>query len=324
MSDAKLLAGTGLPAAKRTPRSRLLASFGRGNASSARPRASTGSPLVNVLIAGEEEVSNVNIKVELQEIDGFPPEVPSNSPVVDVEATSTSASGPDLNAEPFLNDVKSNREVHIVNKPMPALFRKGTHGQQDTRERFDSRAFDSSIYQQLGTSGPPDNQAIRTRRTQTSSASSEEQRRYIHANPMIHLVHNRSDSWHDEKAKEIQERGGRKAWFGKVIERLRWLRIQRVASRSLALDHERPTPEPWSYNRPLDFGHVPESQLPEYVLRNENWRKACAWHREMHQARKNLHHQRKANRLCAVRDSEQKTQQFYQNILQSIQTGSET
>jgi hypothetical protein len=39
-------------------------------------------------------------------------------------------------------------------------------------------------------------------------------------------------------------------------------------------------PEPRAAKKVLDFGDVPEEELPDYVRSNPAWLKACAWFRE--------------------------------------------
>ncbi|EFY93849.1 hypothetical protein MAC_00340 [Metarhizium acridum CQMa 102] len=150
--------------------------------------------------------------------------------------------------------------------------------------QFDSSAFDTALYQQPDATPPPAGVVIGPR-IENKPASSEGQRMYIYANPAVHGMHNRSEAWHEKKALEIQARGGRKFWFGKVSARLRWLQRKRIGS-SKAQDvncdqmPERPNPEPGAYRRPLDFGDVPESKLPEKVRQNPDWLKACEWFRQ--------------------------------------------
>lgn len=175
---------------------------------------------------------------------------------------------------------------------------------------FDTAAFDAVIYQQPAAMKPPPGVSVPARpQTRPSPSFGEDRRLYIHANPAIHLCHNRSEEWHREKALEIQARGGRKAWFGKVIERQRWLRAQQQQRRAST------TPHPWSYSWPLDFGEVPEAQLLEDVQQNIGWLKACAWHRETER--------RRVLRRRESRMSEVETQQFYRNVMAGISPTSE-
>ncbi|KAM0256300.1 hypothetical protein ACHAQJ_005065 [Trichoderma viride] len=173
---------------------------------------------------------------------------------------------------------------------------------QDTAEErskgkvhvFDSEAFDTMIYRQ-SMLRPPQGvslQAPARPKTPVQKPFVEHQRRYLPVDPAIHLPYNRSEEWYKQKALEIQARGGRKAWFGKVIERRRWLRAKEKAEedeRNMAkASNQKPLrmdPQPWSYNRVLDFGDVPPEELPEDVLQDPAWIKACAWHRENHAKR---------------------------------------
>ncbi|KAL6873257.1 hypothetical protein HDV57DRAFT_246202 [Trichoderma longibrachiatum] len=157
------------------------------------------------------------------------------------------------------------------------------------RHAFDSEAFDAMIYRQSSLHPPPGvpSQPATRPKTPTKVPSAGVQRQYLAVNPTIHMVHNRSDAWHKQKALEIQARGGRKAWFGKVIERRRWMRANERAKeeeqKAVKTSNKKPKradPQPWSYDRIMDFGDVPEEELPEDVLQNPAWVKACAWHRE--------------------------------------------
>ncbi|KHN96917.1 uncharacterized protein MAM_05026 [Metarhizium album ARSEF 1941] len=149
--------------------------------------------------------------------------------------------------------------------------------------RFDPSAFDTAIYQQPGAAPPPAGVVIGPR-IECRSAS-EDQGRYMYANPAIHGMHNRSEAWHEKMALEIQSRGGRKFWLGKVAPRLRWLRRERTESFKVkgVTGNQMPRrsdPEPQGYRRPLDFGDVPELELPEKVRQNPDWVKACEWMRQ--------------------------------------------
>ncbi|KAL7915268.1 hypothetical protein GGI35DRAFT_474951 [Trichoderma velutinum] len=150
---------------------------------------------------------------------------------------------------------------------------------------FDSEAFDTMIYRQSMLRPPAgvSVQALPRPKTPVQQSSIEDQRQYLAINPAIHFSYNRSEEWYKEKALAIQARRGRKAWFGKVIERRRWLRAKEKAEDERNAATQKPTridPQPWSYDRIIDFGDVPEEELPEDVLQNPAWVKACAWHRE--------------------------------------------
>ncbi|EHK45075.1 hypothetical protein TRIATDRAFT_88018 [Trichoderma atroviride IMI 206040] len=165
---------------------------------------------------------------------------------------------------------------------------------KDKARVFDSDAFDAMIYRQSTLRPPPGvaSQAPARPKTPVKKPPVEYRRQYLPINPAIHLPIKRSEEWHTKKALEIQARGRRKAWFGKVIERRRWLRAKEKAEedeRSAAKEpNQKPLridPQPWSYNRVIDFGDVPHEELPEDVLQNPAWAKACAWHRENHAKR---------------------------------------
>ncbi|KAL6701092.1 hypothetical protein J3F84DRAFT_392758 [Trichoderma pleuroticola] len=150
---------------------------------------------------------------------------------------------------------------------------------------FDSEAFDAMIYRQSTLRPPPgvSVQAPPRPKTPVQQSSIEDQGQYLAINPAIHYPYNRSEEWYKEKALAIQARRGRKAWFGKVIERRRWLRAKERAEDERNAATQKPTrvdPQPWSYDRIIDFGDVAEEELPEDVLQNPAWVKACAWHRE--------------------------------------------
>lgn len=153
---------------------------------------------------------------------------------------------------------------------------------------FDSNAFDGAIYQQSGAAPPPAGVMV-TRRTADDHATQgvQQQRGFVHANPAIHLMHNRPKSWFLRKNAEIRARGNRKRWFGRVGARLRFIRFWKRKEESKRKDAlrrgqlpEQIDPQPRTFSRPLDFGLVPESELPEEVLQNSGWKKACAFFRE--------------------------------------------
>ncbi|KAK5987184.1 hypothetical protein PT974_11305 [Cladobotryum mycophilum] len=188
--------------------------------------------------------------------------------------------------------------------------------------KFDSVAFDTMIYRQSSLEPPPGITVLANRQHRRHSSSAvtyEDERMYLPINPVIHRPHNRSDEWHKEKALEIQARPGRKYWFGRVAERERWLRVKemekerKIASakgqRALRRD-----PQPWTYVRPIDFGDVPEDQLPEDVLQNPAWAKACVWHRET--KTNSLRRQR------AMQSIQQQVMDQFQNVMKDVENGS--
>ncbi|KAM5352407.1 hypothetical protein ACJ41O_005130 [Fusarium nematophilum] len=152
--------------------------------------------------------------------------------------------------------------------------------------KFDSAAFDAFIYQQSDLR-PPAGVFLRPLLPRNATASSEEPRLYLPVNPAIHRLHNRSEDWYKKKCQEIENRPGRKAWFGKVLERQRWLRAKeaklekaRQMARMAGTTAPYKEPQPRGHKQILDFGDVPEEELPEDVRNNAAWLKACAWHRE--------------------------------------------
>ncbi|KAF7550993.1 hypothetical protein G7Z17_g5325 [Cylindrodendrum hubeiense] len=206
---------------------------------------------------------------------------------------------------------------------------------------FDSKAFDALIYQQTGSTSPS-GVSVPTRSPKKVMMMKEDDRLALHVNPAIHGMHNRSEEWYQKKAKEIESRGGRKAWFGKVLERQRFVRSaeaeaekehQRVL-RTGAMPPRR-DPQPWMYKKPLDFGDIPEKDLPEDVKKNKAWLKACAWHRETNNQSRQRHvHVRRiakeakqhanvqrtakeAKRHALVQGATEETNRFYMDALKS-------
>ncbi|RDA86274.1 hypothetical protein CP532_5691 [Ophiocordyceps camponoti-leonardi (nom. inval.)] len=172
-------------------------------------------------------------------------------------------------------------------------------------KKFEAAAFDAGIYSQAGAVKPPAGVSIQPPQKARPSCP-ENDRVYVHANPAIHRSHNRSEAWHEEKAREIKDRGGRKAWSGKVVKRIQWTTHVKE-SRSKEKDERRTTPQPRTFSRPLDFGDVPESKLPDDVRKNPAWLKACEWFRNVKQLQ-DLREQ-------AARRSEFETRQFYGNVV---------
>ncbi|EEU45485.1 uncharacterized protein NECHADRAFT_80439 [Fusarium vanettenii 77-13-4] len=134
---------------------------------------------------------------------------------------------------------------------------------------------------------PPPGVVIPSRKTRKAKASSEEPRLFLPVNPAIHRMHNRSEDWYKKKCQEIKHRPRRKAWFGKVLERQRWLNAREAKldeeceqARLAGEDPPFRSPQPRTHKRILDFGDVPEEELPDDVRNNPAWLKACAWHRE--------------------------------------------
>ncbi|OHE99093.1 hypothetical protein CORC01_05586 [Colletotrichum orchidophilum] len=158
---------------------------------------------------------------------------------------------------------------------------------------FDSAKFDAMIYGQTDASRPPIGvfalAAPIANSKRASSSSGDDGRFHMKLDPRIHWPHHRSSQWYNSKMEEIKARGGRKANFGKAAKRMRQQRLaeerQEVEER-LAVSQGEPwrlnkSPQPWSHHRPMDFGDVPEEELPVYVRKNEEWMRAVAWMRKM-------------------------------------------
>ncbi|PNP80760.1 hypothetical protein FNYG_05888 [Fusarium nygamai] len=151
---------------------------------------------------------------------------------------------------------------------------------------FDSEAFDSLIYRQSSLQPPP-HVTVSSRIVKYHPLYGDQKPLYLPVNPAIHHMHKRSRAWYRKKCDEIRRRPKRKEWFGKVVERQRWLQALEVKNqekiKQAQQDGTTPPyipPEPRGVKRILDFGDLPEEELPEYVRSNPAWLKACAWFRE--------------------------------------------
>ncbi|KAG6076859.1 hypothetical protein E4U16_002546 [Claviceps sp. LM84 group G4] len=169
---------------------------------------------------------------------------------------------------------------------------------------------DAAIYGQPGAARPPSGVQVPRRHSRPNKSRPEEKRLYIYANPAIHLMHRKSAAWYERKVSEIECRPGRKYWFGDVSGRLRWLQ---ACAEEREQEHERERKaregprkgkgktvlpqrrdaQPWVCSRALDFGDVPEHELPDYVQQNPAWLKACEFFRQAQERRE-----------AALRDSE--------------------
>ncbi|KAJ3463024.1 hypothetical protein MRS44_007810 [Fusarium solani] len=181
---------------------------------------------------------------------------------------------------------------------------------------FDSAAFDACIYRQSDLRPPP-GVVIPSRQTRKAKASSEEPRLFLPVNPAIHRMHNRSEDWYKKKCQEIKRRPRRKAWFGKVLQRQRWLNAREAKldeeceqARLAGKDPPFRPPQPRTHKRILDFGDVPEEELPDDVRNNPAWLKACAWHRET--MNKALQRQHQVNKTT------EETQRFFMEAFSEL------
>ncbi|KAK2593994.1 hypothetical protein QQS21_008306 [Conoideocrella luteorostrata] len=157
---------------------------------------------------------------------------------------------------------------------------------------FDSTAFDVAIYQQTGAVRPPPEVVIGAKIIKRPISPRKDERRYIHVNPAIHQMHNGSRVWYERKTREIQARRNRKCWFGKVAARLRWLQKNKIRDQTMRREvvrngeiPKRLDPQPRTYSRLLDIGHVSESELPEHVRQNPEWFRGYKILRQNHQER---------------------------------------
>ncbi|KAG5998975.1 hypothetical protein E4U43_002338 [Claviceps pusilla] len=209
-----------------------------------------------------------------------------------------------------------NRSASVTG--LSKRLRESGHGAE-----HDHLDLDAAIYGQPGAAPPPPevNLCIQS---PCNMESQNEQRRFIHANPAIHLMHNRSDTWHARKASEIESRGGRKFWFGNVAGRLRWSRANREellppregdseeGTNGNGINEGVPQPRRRDAKsnvqpRALDFGDIPEEELPDYVQQNPAWLKACEFFRQTKE--------RREARMRASKVCEQETQDFFDKVI---------
>ncbi|KAF5019144.1 hypothetical protein F66182_8849 [Fusarium sp. NRRL 66182] len=194
----------------------------------------------------------------------------------------------------------SDEQVSSPTKTVLLPFRAKAEAQRkEILARFDSAAFDSFIYQQSDLRPPAGVNVSRVVRN--VPALNQGPQLFLPVNPAIHKMHKRSQAWYKQKCEEIRRRPGRKAWFGKVHARKRWiyameakLEREREQARLAGTVPPYKPPEPRGVKRILDFGDVPEEELPDYVRSNPAWLKACAWHRESHNQA--ILHQRRVDR----------------------------
>ncbi|KAL0777895.1 hypothetical protein CaCOL14_005548 [Colletotrichum acutatum] len=153
---------------------------------------------------------------------------------------------------------------------------------------FEFTKFDAMIYSQPDATRPPLGVYTLAAPIETSKGASppgaDDGHFHMKLDPRIHWPHNRSDQWYTSKMEEIKARGGRKANFGKAAKRMRQ---QRLAEERQEEEDKLVVagggPRPWSHHRHMDFGDVPEDELPIYVRRNEEWVRGAAWMRKMHE-----------------------------------------
>ncbi|KAF5651332.1 hypothetical protein F52700_53 [Fusarium sp. NRRL 52700] len=193
----------------------------------------------------------------------------------------------EIDDEVNMADVSDIDEEAKPAKPVPLSSRaKAEARKKRLLVEFDSEAFDSLIYRQSSLQPPP-HVTVSSRIVKYRPVYGDQKPLYLPVNPAIHHMHKRSRAWYRKKCDEIRRRPKRKEWFGKVVERQRWLQALEVKKqekiKQAQQDGTTPPyipPEPRGVKRILDFGDLPEEELPEYVRSNPAWLKACAWFRE--------------------------------------------
>lgn len=198
-----------------------------------------------------------------------------------------------------ISDSADGTRAQAIQAALLSLRAKADTDEEKPLATFDPVAFDSIIYRQSRLRPPP-GVRLSSRIVKNGSASRKSERVYLPVNPAIHKMHKRSQHWHKQKCEEIKRRPSRKAWFGKVEARLRWLRAEEERleqSRQNAQDDGTmppfEPPEPRCFKQILDFGDVPEKELPEHVRNDPAWLKACAWLRKCEDQ---ATHQRQVNK----------------------------
>lgn len=122
---------------------------------------------------------------------------------------------------------------------------------------------------------------------------------HIHMDPRIHWTHQRSDEWHRKKQEEIRFRPTRKENHGRAAKRMQETRQRKaLVSRSIPTMSAQSDTSTRGFGRPMDFGDVPEAELPEMVKSNPDWLRATAWmrkcRRDLMETRKEIEKRKKA------------------------------
>lgn len=179
----------------------------------------------------------------------------------------------------------------------PGLFSRKPRAPGDS---LDEEEFDSLIYGQTGASNPPLKSLFDRRNpmnprgepgVSTGSARHAGPCLHIRMDPRIHWTHPRSEEWHRRKQNEIRIRGTRKENFGKAAQRMQAKRLRdTLISKALPAAPATNDPGCSGFGRPVDFGDVPEAELPEMVKSNPEWLRAAAWMRKCR--RKSLERQK--------------------------------
>lgn len=216
--------------------------------------------------------------------------------------------------------INKRHELHLVNRP--AAMRKQSVA-APKKKPFDSHAFDVMIYSQSQQTPPRGVVLPRQARLRniTPRITPLDDMIYVAANPAIHKPVQRSEKWQREKTREIRARPNRKRWFGKLAERTRWLRDKRVEDETKRRPQTRGSvgrtlrrdPEPASYNRVMDYGDVPEHQLPRDVQQHSSWLKACEWFRANREEDRIAYAEHMAARVQEEATSREEEEQAYRD-----------
>lgn len=167
-------------------------------------------------------------------------------------------------------------------------------------ETLGDEEFDSLIYGQTDTSKPSlkslfDRRNPSNPRGESSVSAGSAGRAgpclHIRMDPKIHWTHPQSEEWHRRKQEEIRFRGTRKENCGKAAQRMHAKRLRdTLISRASPATPAANDTGSSGFGRPMDFGDVPEAELPEMVKSNPEWLKAAAWMRKCR--RKSLERQK--------------------------------
>ncbi|KAG6004131.1 hypothetical protein E4U21_001402 [Claviceps maximensis] len=199
-------------------------------------------------------------------------------------------SGVSKSGEINTNGIRKHSHRSVGGSRLSKRARWSSHGTQ-----HDQMDLDAAIYGQPGAAPPPS--GVKIRQNPNETGCQNEQTRYNCANLTIHPTHNKSGALDTRKFSETESRGGRKFWFGNVSGRLRWSQVNKKVVRPQESDgREDPNEEhdglqrrqdarPKFRSRALDFGDIPEEELPDYVQQNPAWLKACEFFRQTNQRR---------------------------------------
>lgn len=252
------------------------------------PSRSDGAPRVKILL--ETPLEKTSQEQALPEKERLPSDLlPEGSAEIDNEVNMID-----------ISDTLEGEAAQPTQASLLSFKAKVDARQKQLLATFDPIAFDSIIYRQSRLRPPP-GVSLSSHIVKNGPLLDGGERLYLPVNPAIHKMHKRSQRWYKQKCEEIKRRPTRKAWFGKVMARKRWLlaeerKLEEKRQEALCIGAAPPyrPPEPRSVKQILDFGDVPEEDLPDYVRSNPAWLKACAWHRECEE--KATQHQRQVDK----------------------------